>query len=290
MSNHPSLSALAQIARRDALTMIYQAGSGHPGGALSAMELLVQLYFRQLRFRPQQSDWPGRDRFVLSKGHACPALYAVGALAGLVPRTALSSFRRIEGALQGHPHVGTTPWVEASTGSLGQGFSAAIGMALGLRHQGLDNEVYAMLGDGEMQEGQVWEGAMFAAHYRLDRLCVLIDYNKLQSDDTNAHILGLEPLADKWRAFGWALREIDGHDLAQIAAALEAFRHNRGRPFAILAHTIKGKGVGYMEGEPPWHGSVKLSPEQLRQALVDLGCDEVEIAARLDGSIWEVNP
>lgn len=288
MSDHSSLSALAQSARRDALTMIYQAGSGHPGGALSAIELLVQLYFRQLRFKPEQVDWPGRDRFVLSKGHACPALYAVAAQAGLLPRATLASFRRLEGALQGHPHVGTTPWVEASTGSLGQGFSAAIGMALGLRHQGLDNEVYAMLGDGEMQEGQVWEGAMFAAHYRLEKLCVLIDYNKLQSDDTNARILGLEPLADKWRAFGWELREIDGHDLEQIAAALAAFRQNRGRPFAILAHTIKGKGVGYMEGEPPWHGSVKLSDEQLRQALVDLGCDEAEIAARLDGSIWEV--
>ncbi len=290
MSDYQSLSALAQAARRDALTMIYQAGSGHPGGALSAIELLTQLYFRQLRFRPEQADWTGRDRFVLSKGHACPALYAIGALAGLLPRAALATFRRLEGPLQGHPHVGATPWVEASTGSLGQGFSAAIGMALGLRHQGLENEVYAMLGDGELQEGQVWEGAMFAAHYRLNKLCVLIDYNKLQSDDTNARVLGLEPLADKWRAFGWELHEIDGHDLPQIEAALSAFRQPRSRPFAILAHTAKGKGVRYMEGQPPWHGSVKLSAAQLRDALVDLGCDEAEIAARLDGSIWEVTP
>lgn len=252
------------------------------------MELLTWLYFKEMTFDPSDPQKRDRDRFVLSKGHACPALYAVAALAGLLPRAHLGSFRRIDGRLQGHPHVGTTAFAETSTGSLGQGFSCAIGMAMGLRHQQIDARAYAMLGDGEVQEGEVWEGAMFAAHHKLANLCAILDYNKMQSDDTNANIMGLEPLADKWRAFGWQVVEIDGHDYGAIEGAFATFAKTEDKPTMILAHTIKGKGVGYMEGIPTWHGSVKMSDDDLTTALADLGIAQEEMSAFLDGTTWEV--
>ena len=278
---------MARQVRRVTLGLIYHAGSGHPGGSLSAVDLLVYLYARELRIDAHHPDWPERDRFVLSKGHACPALYATGAEIGLVPSDQLPGFRKLGGALQGHPSVSHTPWVETSTGSLGQGFSAAIGMALGLRYLGSPARVYVMLGDGEMQVGEVWEGAMCAGHYRLDNLCAILDYNKLQSDDLNENIMGLEPLRSKWEAFRWRVLEIDGHAFDQMANALATARTTPGQPTLIIAHTIKGKGVSFMEGAAAWHGSVRLRPEELRRALSDLNTPTEEIERYLDGTIWQ---
>ena len=302
-SSTASLDRSARLLRRYALWMIYIAGSGHPGGSLSAADLLVYLYMRELRFVQKQPNWPDRDRFVLSKGHACPALYAAAALVGIIEPTELSGFRRLGSPLQGHSHVLDTPWVETSTGSLGQGFSAAIGMALGLRYKGnpafgerfgraqpclsRTARVYVMLGDGELQEGEVWEGAMCAGHYKLDNLCGIVDYNKMQSDDLNENIMGLEPLRAKWEAFRWHVIEIDGHDFEQMDAAFAEAKQTKGKPTMIIAHTIKGKGVSFMEGSPLWHGSVKLRDEEFVQALRDLGAPESEIARYLDGTIWQ---
>jgi transketolase len=267
--------------RRIAVGLINGAGSGHPGSCLSAADLIAALYFGELR--------NGVDRFVLSKGHACPALYAALHLRGFYDRAALGSFRQLGGMLQGSPTT-RIPGIDATCGSLGQGFSIAVGMALGYRVSDTarvaadattraaetavsdtTSRVYVMLGDGELQEGQIWEAAMAAGHYRLANLCAIVDYNKMQSDDLNERIMGLEPLDAKWRAFNWQVRAIDGHDFDAIAAAFAAARETRDRPTLILAHTIKGKGVSYMEGVPSWHGSVKLKPEEIRRALADLG-------------------
>lgn len=271
------LAQAAAFVRRHAVASIYHAGSGHPGGALSSADLLACLYGAEMNVWPASISDPLRDRFVLSKGHAAPALYAVGAYYGFCDKKAALSLRKLNSPFQGHPHVLDLPFVETSTGSLGQGFSVAIGMALGLKLQKIPARVYTLLGDGELQEGEVWEAAMSGAHHKLDNLCVLIDYNKLQSDNSNDAIMRLEPLADKWRAFGWAVAEIDGHD---IAAILETFRRagaTTGKPTVIIAHTIKGKGVPYMENIPAWHGSVKFTPEQAQQALTDLGATADEI-------------
>lgn len=269
--------------RADALAGIYHAGSGHPGGSLSCVDVLVTL----LRSRTSHHFFhPESHRFILSKGHACPALYAVAAEQGWIPKNAILGLRKLGNPLQGHPHVGTTPWVETSTGSLGQGFSVAIGMAMGFRHQDDPSRVYVMLGDGELQEGEVWEGAMCAAHYKLDNLCAIVDYNKLQSDDFNENIMGLEPLRAKWEAFNWNVLEIDGHNVEQIEQAFVSAKETKNRPTVVIAHTIKGRGVSFMEGVPAWHGSVKLRPEELEQALRELGTPEEDIPAYLDGSIW----
>jgi len=289
MSVMKNLEERARDARLHALTMIYHAGSGHPGGSLSVIDLLCALYLDEMRLSPDRLDDPERDHLVLSKGHASAALYAVGCLGGFVPQSELSGYRKIGRALQGHPHVGTTPWVETSTGSLGQGFSVAIGLALGKRHLKRGGRVFTIIGDGEVQEGEVWEGAMFSAHHRLANLCAVLDYNKMQSDDLNRNIMGLEPLAEKWSAFGWRVEEIDGHDVAAMKRAFSIASETRDRPTLILAHTIKGKGVGYMEGVPTWHGSVKLSEDDLHRALTDLGYEDATIAACLDGSIWEAS-
>jgi len=255
-------------ARRALLAAIYHAGSGHPGGSLSCVDVLVALWERS--FRDAAPNAEGADRLILSKGHACPALYAVAAEYGLVERGELVRLRELGSPLQGHPHVVDLPWVGASTGSLGQGFSVAIGRALGLRHRGLGQRVYVVLGDGELQEGEVWEGALCAAHHRLDELCAIVDYNKLQSDDWNANVLGLEPLAAKWEAFGWHVQEVDGHDHAALDAALARAEAAAGAPNVLIAHTTKGKGVPYMEDVPAWHGSVKLRREELAMALTAL--------------------
>ena len=259
------------------LLSIYTAGSGHPGGTLSAIDIIAYLFLEEMKYDPKNMNDPNRDRFILSKGHACPALYAVAAEVGIIESNELRKLRKLGSDLQGHTHRGTTPWVEASTGSLGQGFSFSIGEALGFRHQNITNRVYVMLGDGELQEGEVWEGAMCAGHYKLNNLCAIIDYNKMQSDDYNANIMTLEPLADKWKSFNWHVIEIDGHDFNEIKAAFQEARETKGKPTVIIAHTIKGKGVSYMEGSPAWHGSLKLSEEDFIVALRNMGCSDEEI-------------
>ncbi len=276
------IAEAARFVRKHAIASIYHAGSGHPGGALSCSDILACLYGAELNVWPSASDDPDRDRFVLSKGHAAPALYAVGARYGFCDARAALALRKLGSRFQGHPHVGDLPFVETSTGSLGQGFSVALGMAMGLKLQNRAARVYALLGDGELQEGEVWEAAMCAAHHKLDNLCAIVDYNKLQSDDRNDAIMRLEPLAAKWRAFDWAVTEIDGHDIAQILSALRRASVTVGRPSIILAHTIKGKGVPYMENVPHWHGSVKLTCEQAREALCALGATNEEITELLD--------
>jgi len=279
---HAQLAAAAAFVRRHTVASIYHAGSGHPGGALSATDLLACLYGAEMNVWPASVHDPLRDRFVLSKGHAAPALYAAGAYYGFCDKKEALSLRKLNSPFQGHPHLLDLPFVETSTGSLGQGISVAIGMAVGLKLQKIPARVYALLGDGELQEGEVWEAAMSGAHHKLDNLCAVIDYNKLQSDNSNDAIMRLEPLADKWRAFGWAVAEIDGHD---IAAILEAFRRagaTTERPAVIIAHTVKGKGVPHMENIPSWHGSVKFTRAQAEEAIRALGADEAELKELLD--------
>ena len=276
------LAAAAAFTRKHTIASIYHAGSGHPGGALSCADLLACLFGAELNFWPTAIDDPARDRFVLSKGHAAPALYAVGAHYGFCDAKAALSLRKLNSKFQGHPHVLDLPWVETSTGSLGQGFSVALGMAMGLKLQNIPARVYTLLGDGELQEGEVWEAAMCAAHHQLDNLCVIIDYNKLQSDNRNDAIMRLEPLAAKWRAFDWAMIEIDGHDIGEILSTFRRAGITQGRPSVIIAHTVKGKGVNYMENIPAWHGSVKLTREQAEEALQSLGATKSETKDLLD--------
>jgi transketolase len=261
----------ARFIRCHSVASIFHAGSGHPGGALSSADLFACLYGAEMNVWPNAVNEPTRDRFVLSKGHAAPALYATGAHYGFCDPKAALRLRKWNSPFQGHPHVLDLPWVETSTGSLGQGISVSVGMAIGLRLQKIPARVYTMLGDGELQEGEVWEAAMSAAHHKLDNLCAVIDYNKLQSDNCNDAIMRLEPLADKWRAFGWSVAEIDGHDIPQILEHLRLAGATREKPSVLIAHTIKGKGVPYMENIPVWHGSVKLTPSQTEEALTALG-------------------
>jgi transketolase len=275
------LSRAARAIRRTAIAAIYHATSGHPGGALSSADLFACLYGAALR----GGDDLSRDRFVLSKGHGAPALYATGAEFGLCSIKDALSLRKLGSKFQGHPHVLDLPWVETSTGSLGQGFSVAIGMALGLKMKKSPARVYTMLGDGELQEGEVWEGAMCAAHHKLDNLVAMVDYNKLQSDDFNANIMRLEPLGDKWRAFGWHVQEIDGHNIALILEALDQAAIADGKPHIIIAHTVKGRGVPYMENVPTWHGSVKMTVQQTEDALRALGVAETDLKKWIDGNV-----
>jgi transketolase len=278
----PRLETHAREIRRISIAAIYHATSGHPGGSLSCADVMAALYGCELKLDEKKPLSADRNRFVLSKGHAAPALYATWASFGLMKPQEALTLRKLGSRAQGHPHVGDLPLSETSTGSLGQGFSVAIGMAMGLRHQKKAARVYTMLGDGEMQEGEVWEGAMCAAHHKLSNLCAIIDYNKLQSDDRNAAIMALEPLSQKWRAFGWNVLEINGHDIAAILAAFAEARATDSRPTIVIAHTIKGKGVQYMEDQPLWHGSVKLSREQAETALLSLGASPKEIKELLD--------
>lgn len=264
--NFSDLVEKSKEIRRLALESIYHAQSGHPGGVLSCADIVAYIY-------DQYVDLNNKDRlnrFVLSKGHAVPVLYAAAAVEGLIKKEELAGLRKLGSPLQGHPHVLTTDWVETSTGSLGQGFSAAIGMALAKSHKQEDGTVFVMLGDGELQEGEVWEGALFAAHYKMGNLCTIIDYNKMQSDDLNENIIGLSSLKEKWSAFNWNVIEIDGHSFEEIAAAFKSAEQENDRPTVLIANTIKGKGVSYMEGVPAWHGSVALQKDELDQALLDL--------------------
>lgn len=279
------LSAMAQEIRRLSLLSIYMARSGHPGGAMSSAELFACLYGSELELTPANINAADRNRFVLSKGHGAPAHYAAAASAGLIDPAECLKLRKINTKMQGHPHVLDLPWVETSTGSLGQGFSNAVGMALGQRHQGINARTYTMLGDGELQEGQVWEAAMSAAHYKLGNLCAMIDYNKMQSDDTNENIMGLEPLADKWRAFGWHTLQIDGHNIPSILDALRDARATTDQPTMIIADTVKGHGVSYMAGIPTWHGSVEMTPDDTRLALGELGLDDATIEKWMNGNV-----
>jgi transketolase len=276
------LETHAREIRRLSIAAIYHATSGHPGGSLSCADILSVLYGSELGINARTATSPDRNRLVLSKGHAAPALYAAWVSFGLMDTNVALSLRKLGSVAQGHPHIVDTPLAETSTGSLGQGFSVAIGMALGLRHQRKTARVYAVLGDGELQEGEVWEGAMCAAHHRLSNLCAIIDHNKLQSDDRNEAIMGLEPLAQKWRAFGWATLEISGHDIAAILAALGEARATPDRPTVLIAHTVKGKGVPDMEDQPLWHGSVRLTRAQTEAALAALGATPAQTKDLLD--------
>jgi transketolase len=276
------LAEAARFIRCHSVASIFHAGSGHPGGALSSADLFACLYGAEMNVWPNAINEPTRDRFVLSKGHAAPALYATGAHYGFCDPKAALTLRKLNSPFQGHPHVLDLPWVETSTGSLGQGMSVAVGMAIGLRLQKIPARVYTMLGDGELQEGEVWEAAMSSAHHKLDNLCAVIDYNKLQSDNCNDAIMRLEPLADKWRAFGWSVAEIDGHNIPEILDHLRRTGATREKPSVLIAHTIKGKGVPYMENIPAWHGSVKLTRDQTEEALTALGADANEIKGFLD--------
>lgn len=265
--------------KRAALVSIFKAGSGHPGGVLSCIDLINYILCESL-------DKNIDKRFILSKGHAAPALYVAAAENGWIKYSELLTLRKLGSPLQGHPSVLQTPWAESSTGSLGQGFSFAIGMAMGFRHQDNSTNVCVMLGDGELQEGEIWEGAMCASHYKLGNLCAVIDYNKLQSDDLNENIMGLEPLDKKWQSFNWNVIEIDGHDFNQIEFAFNSIKSTSDKPSVIIAHTIKGKGVSFMEDIPAWHGSVKLSSDELEKALRDLETPKEDISKYVEGSIW----
>ncbi len=255
--------------RQEVLKTICAAGTGHSGGSLSVVDMLTVLYFHVLKLDPSNPLWEGRDRFVLSKGHACPAWYTTLAEKGFFPRKELSQLRHIDSLLQGHPEYGI-PGVEAPSGSLGQGISAAVGMAIGFRYQQKPNRVYVIIGDGESQEGQVWEAAMAAGFHKLDNLTAFTDYNKLQGDGPVKNIMDLEPLADKWRAFNWEVMEIDGNDIAEIIKAVEWALEVKGKPQMIISHTVKGKGVSYMENVPFWHGTKPPTEDELCQALQEL--------------------
>jgi len=237
----------------------------HFGGSLSVADLMVALYYRQMRYRAEEPEWPERDRFVLSKGHAVPALYVCLARCGFFPEEELATLKQLGSTLQGHPDMRKTCGLEANTGSLGMGLSAANGMALAGRSRGLSYRVYALLGDGECQEGQVWEAAMTSAHYGLDTLTVLVDRNELQAMGKTEERMGIEPLAAKWRAFGWETFEIDGHDMGAICRALDEAAAVKGKPSAIVAHTVKGKGVSFMEGQTGFHNAA-ITAEQFREA------------------------
>jgi transketolase len=262
------LSALARDLRCDIIRMITAAGSGHPGGSLSAVEVIAYLYFHKMKVDPQRPDWEDRDRFVLSKGHCCPVLYAALARRGYFPPDTLWTLRDLASPLQGHPDMRKTPGVDMTTGSLGQGFSAAVGMAMGGKVQQKDFRVYLMLGDGEIQAGVVWEAAMAAAHYRLDNLSAIVDNNRLQTDGETASIMTVEPVEEKFRAFGWETVRIDGHDFARIHEAFETVSR-AGRPGVIVADTVKGKGVAEMENNHVWHAGAP-SEEQARRFLAEL--------------------
>ena len=265
----PALRKTAVALRQTILRMIAKAGSGHPGGSLLMVELLVGLYWYALRHDPKRPDWPDRDLFFLSKGHGCPALYAVLAAQGYFPSEELMTLRRYPTRLQGHPERGSVPGVEIAAGSLGQGLSMANGVAMADRLDGKHRRIYCLMGDGEIQAGQVWEAAMTAHHHHLDAVCAIIDANQLQQNGPVTTIKDIEPLADKWRAFGWHTIEINGHDIAQVVKAYDAARAVTGKPQAIVARTVKGKGVSFMELNPAWHG-VAPKPEELEKALAEL--------------------
>lgn len=251
--------------RREILETVTEAGSGHPGGSLSAVEIFISLYGVVMEHRPQDPQWDGRDRLVVSKGHVSPVVYVTLANFGYFPKEELRSFRKFGSRLQGHVHK-KVPGVEFNTGSLGHGLSFANGIAMAAKLKNIGFKVYCVMGDGEIQEGSVWEAAMSAAHYKLDNICAVIDYNKVQENGLVSEIKGLEPLAEKWNSFGWNAIEVDGNDFKQLIEAFEKFRKTKGMPTVIIAHTLKGKGVPFMELKSAWHGKAP-NKEQLSEAL-----------------------
>ncbi len=252
--------------RLDILDMIYVAQAGHPGGSLSAADILTALYFRIMRVDPQHPQWPDRDRFILSKGHACPVWYSILANRGYFDRAHLKTLRKLNSILQGHADMKKTPGVDMTVGSLGQGICAGVGMALSARLQKRDYHVWVVVGDGEMQEGSVWEAAMAGNKWKLDNMTVIVDNNGLQNDTFTNDVMPMEPVAEKWRAFGWHVLEIDGNRMAEVVEALECALTIKGKPVAIVAKTVKGKGVSFMENQPAWHGKAP-NPEQFEQAM-----------------------
>jgi transketolase len=264
------LKEKAREIRAHIIRMTAAAGSGHPGGSLSAADIVTTLYFHLMRVDPGNPSWPDRDRFILSKGHAAPLLYAVLAERGFFPPEELLTLRKLGSRLQGHPDMKSLPGVEMTTGSLGQGLSAGNGMALAAKLDGRDYRVFVLLGDGEIQEGMVWEAAMAAAHYRLDNVTAFLDHNGLQIDGPVTEVMSPEPVAEKWNAFGWHVQVIDGHDYKQIISAVETARQVKGRPQMIIAETCKGKGVSFMENQVDWHGTAPKA-EEAERALAELG-------------------
>ena len=276
----PLLRDLARRAaeiRRDVVDAVYHGGSGHIGGALSITDVLVALYFHVMRFDPQNLKWPDRDRLVMSKGHCCAAMYACLAMLGVFPRAELRGLRTTGHFLQGHPDMVKTPGVEFTGGSLGQGLSGSLGMALAGKLDKRDYRVYCIIGDGECHEGQIWEAAMSASHHKLDNLCAVLDRNGLQIDGAVEDILSIEPIAKRWRSFGWHVIEIDGHDIDEILQALSVAKEIKGRPTLIVANTVKGKGVSFMEGSISFHGRAP-NAEEYRKAMDELG----DVLARVE--------
>lgn len=275
VDEHNMLSIMACKIRMGIIESTHGAKAGHPGGSLSAADLFTYLYFKELRVDPENPKWDDRDRFVLSKGHTAPGLYAALALRGFFPVEDLPTLRHRGSYLQGHPNMNTVPGVDMSTGSLGQGISCACGMALGLKRRNKPQRVYALLGDGEIQEGQVWEACMFAAHYRLDNLCIFVDNNGLQIDGPVEQVMSPYPIDEKLRAFGFHVETIDGHDFAQIGQAIETAKQTKGRPTAVILKTVKGKGVSFMENQASWHGKAPnddeyaLAMSELKQQLAE---------------------
>lgn len=271
--NKLELKELARKIRIHIIEMIATAGSGHPGGSLSAVELMVGLYFNQLQHKCKEPEWKLRDLVIFSKGHASALLYAILAEAGYFPREDLLLFRKLGSLLQGHPSRNGLPGVEISTGSLGQGLSVGLGMALGLiQQENYLSNVYVLVGDGECNCGQIWEAAMAAAHYKIDNLCVVLDYNQLQIDGTTKEVMNLSPIAKKWKSFGWNVIDIDGHNFNQIQKAYIQQRKTIGKPTIIIGKTIKGKGVSFMENQVGWHGKTP-NADQTQQALKELGAN-----------------
>ena len=271
--NKKELQSICKTIREDILTMTHEAGSGHPGGSLSAVEIMTALYFTDIfRCDPKNPDWNERDRFVLSKGPGAPVLYSVLCRKGFFDEKHLKTLRKFGSILQGHPHRQSTPGLDTSSGSLGQGLSIANGFALGYKKQGIDGRAYCLIGDGELQEGQIWEAAMTAAQQNLDNVCAIVDNNHVQLDGTTDEVCNMEPVTDKWRAFNWHVIEADGHDLESMYNAFKEAMATKGKPSVIVAETIKGKGVSFMEGEADWHG---LAPndEQFKQAMVEVAAE-----------------
>ncbi len=269
MMTNKELELIAARGRCLGMQMVFRAASGHIGGSLSAMDILTELYFEQLRVDPERPQAPERDRFVMSKGHCTPALYSILSLRGYFPEKQLELFRSIEGHMSGHPDMVHVPGVDMSTGSLGQGLSAAVGMAIAGKMDSAAYRVYALMGDGEIEEGQIWEAAMSAAKYKLDNLCGIVDVNGLQIDGRTADVMPSEPLDAKFAAFGWNVIKADGHDFDSLRAALAAAKAEKYRPSVILAKTVKGKGVSFMENDAGWHGKAP-NAEQYEQAMAEL--------------------
>ncbi len=273
MSSEPmsveELEKMAVAVRCDIIDMICTAAAGHPGGSLSATDVVTALYFRVMRIDPKNPDWPDRDRFILSKGHACPVWYAALAERGYFDKSHLKTLRQMGSILQGHPDMNKTPGIDMTAGSLGHGLSAGLGMALSAKLQQKDYHVFVVIGDGESQEGSIWEAAMAAPRFKLDNLTAILDYNHLQNDYSVDDIMPIDPVADKWQAFGWNVIDIDGHDMAQVVQALEEAKSHQGAPTIIVANTVKGKGVSYMENVCEWHGKAPCQDEA-DQALEEL--------------------